>query len=69
VAAGVAPAAAQARFRDPKAVIPADGQFYSVAATSATNAWAVGTLNSDAEVVVLGWNGTIWKNSPVPFVP
>ena len=40
---------------------------YGVAATSASNAWAVGTLNSDAELVVLRWNGTNWKNSPVPF--
>jgi hypothetical protein len=42
---------------------------YGVTATSASNAWAVGTLNSDAEAVILHWNGTSWTNSPVPSTP
>jgi hypothetical protein len=36
---------------------------YGVTATSARNAWAVGTLNMGGEVVILHWNGTTWKNS------
>jgi hypothetical protein len=34
-----------------------------VAASSAKNAWAVGTLNAGGEVVILHWNGTRWANS------
>ncbi|HUZ52428.1 MAG TPA: hypothetical protein VMU94_07840 [Streptosporangiaceae bacterium] len=37
---------------------------YGVTATSASNAWAVGTLNVGGEVVILRWNGTTWKNFP-----
>jgi hypothetical protein len=37
---------------------------YGVTATSAKNAWAVGTVNSGGIVVILRWNGTTWKNSP-----
>jgi hypothetical protein len=33
-----------------------------VAATSAGNAWAVGTLNLGGEVVLLHWNGRAWRN-------
>lgn len=42
---------------------------YGVAATSASSAWAVGTLNGGAEVVILRWNGTAWKNSPSAPLP
>ena len=41
-----------------------------VAATSATNAWAVGNY-SDGSVdltLVLHWNGTAWKVQPTPNV-
>jgi hypothetical protein len=34
-----------------------------VAASSAKNAWAVGTLNAGGEVVILHWNGTRWANA------
>src|SRR5215467_894119 len=37
---------------------------YGVAATSASSAWAVGTVNGGGIVVVLRWNGTAWKNFP-----
>lgn len=40
-----------------------------MAATSASSAWAVGTLNGGAEVVILRWNGTNWKNSPSAPAP
>ena len=33
-----------------------------VAANSARNAWAVGTVNSGGLVVILRWNGTRWVN-------
>ena len=33
-----------------------------VAASSAKNAWAVGTLNAGGEVVILHWNGIRWAN-------
>jgi hypothetical protein len=36
---------------------------YGVAASSAGNAWAVGTVNAGAEVVILHWNGKAWVNS------
>jgi len=42
---------------------------YGVTATSASSAWAVGTLNGGAEVVILRWNGTTWKNSPSAPLP
>jgi hypothetical protein len=35
-----------------------------VAATSATNAWAVGTLGGGA--LMAHWNGTAWKQQPSP---
>ena len=37
---------------------------YGVTATSARNAWAVGTVNVGGEVVILRWNGKAWKNFP-----
>jgi hypothetical protein len=42
---------------------------YGVTATSASSAWAVSTLNSGAEVLILRWNGIAWKNvqsAPTP---
>ena len=34
-----------------------------VAASSAKNAWAVGTVNAGGEVLILHWNGTRRTNS------
>jgi hypothetical protein len=42
---------------------------YGVTATSASSAWAVGTLNGGSEVVILRWNGTAWKNFPSAPTP
>jgi hypothetical protein len=42
---------------------------YGVAATSATNAWAVGyydTSSSNSQSLILHWNGTAWKQVPSP---
>jgi hypothetical protein len=41
---------------------------YAVAATSAANAWAVGTYNSGttAGTLILHWNGTTWKQVTSP---
>jgi hypothetical protein len=42
---------------------------YGVAATSATNAWAVGyydTSSSNSQSLILHWNGTTWKQVPSP---
>ena len=39
---------------------PDDGELVDVAATSASNAWAVGPQ------VLLHWNGTVWTRTPVP---
>jgi hypothetical protein len=42
-----------------------------VAATSATNAWAVGesNLNGRPQPLILHWNGTAWKQVPSPNPP
>src|SRR5690348_10520518 len=40
---------------------------YGVAATSATNAWAVGT--ADFRPLILHWDGTTWKQVPSPAPP
>ncbi len=40
---------------------------YSVAAISATNAWAVGT--ADFSPLILHWNGTKWQQVPSPASP
>jgi hypothetical protein len=42
---------------------PADGELFGVAATSAANAWAVG---GDDSPLILHWNGTVWKQAPLP---
>jgi hypothetical protein len=42
---------------------------YGVAASSAHNAWAVGTVNAGGEVVILRWNGKAWKASPSAALP
>jgi len=41
---------------------PAGGSaLIGVAATSATNAWAVGCTGNCAKTLILHWNGTAWK--------
>jgi hypothetical protein len=37
-----------------------------VAATSASDVWAVGTADVDAKTVILHWNGMKWSRSPSP---
>ena len=44
---------------------PAGSFLYGVAATSASNAWAVGPARS-GKPVILHWNGTTWKQVPSP---
>jgi hypothetical protein len=44
---------------------------YGVAATSATNAWAVGyyiSRTNDDQALIVHWNGTAWKQVPSPHV-
>jgi eukaryotic-like serine/threonine-protein kinase len=43
----------------------AGGRLVAVAATSATNAWAVGGTNS-GQSLILHWNGTSWRQVPSP---
>src|SRR5271165_5910702 len=40
----------------------ADGMFFAVAATSATNAWAVGGLG--VPPLIVHWNGSTWSRVP-----
>lgn len=42
------------------------GQLFGVAATSASNAWAVGQAVGNGKTIVLHWNGTAWKRVPSP---
>jgi hypothetical protein len=44
------------------------GQLFGVAATSSSNAWAVGQAISSGKTIILHWNGTAWKRvtSPTP---
>lgn len=47
---------------------PLDGQLYAVAATSGTDAWAVGVASKGAvnRNIALHWDGTAWHEVPVP---
>ena len=47
---------------------PAGSTLYSVAATSAGNAWAVGWTASSTHTstLIVRWNGTAWKRVPSP---
>ena len=49
---------------------PAGSTLYGVAATSASNAWAVGCSNCSAsgvyKTLILHWNGIGWKQVPSP---
>jgi len=42
---------------------------FGVTARPAGHAWAVGTVNTGAEVTILRWTGTAWKNSPSASLP
>src|SRR5208282_4459235 len=54
----------------PAAAVTSNSYLYGVAATSATNAWAVGfTASSQAfQTLIMRWKGTSWKrvSSPDP---
>jgi hypothetical protein len=68
VVAGIAPAgsaAARTGTADLARSLPASASLYGVAATSASNAWAVGQANS-GKTLILHWNGTAWKSVPSP---
>jgi hypothetical protein len=66
-AAPAAPAAARARSQHVAASVPFTGYFNGVAATSATNAWAVGVAASAyGDPHIEHWNGTAWKWMPAP---
>src|SRR5215469_8822014 len=68
VVAGISPvtAAARAGSQGPAASFTVSGALSSVAATSATNAWAVGSTGSG--ILTVRWNGTAWTQvaSPAP---
>jgi hypothetical protein len=68
--APVAPAAAQAQPGVSAASFSARGTFFSVAATSARNAWAVGQVgpafSSKPRTLIARWDGTAWKRVPSP---
>jgi len=67
---GIAPGSAAARsgqagVAGPSAAVSFSGTLNGVAATSARNAWAVGSTNT-LEPLILRWNGTAWKQVPSP---
>ena len=66
VVAQVAPATAAVRTGSPgtAASFAVSGYLSDVAATSASNAWAVGYTGSGT--LIVRWNGTIWKRVPSP---
>src|SRR5271156_4419262 len=66
VAAQVMPAAAAVRTESsgPAASFAVSGYLSDVAATSASNAWAVGYTSSGT--LIVRWNGTAWKRVPSP---
>jgi hypothetical protein len=65
--ATVAPVTAVAGTRSPglPASVTHSGSFSGVAATSARNAWAVGT-GSTGKTLIMHWNGAAWKTVPSP---
>ena len=71
VAGGVAPgtaSAAQAGTAGTAVPFSISGTLADVAATSASNAWAVGSSGSVAssKPLIVRWNGTAWKQVPSP---
>lgn len=70
--AGVAAVgAARADSAGPSQPLPVHGVLHGVAATSASNAWAVGetSTSSGFSTLILRWNGTAWNRVPVPGPP
>jgi hypothetical protein len=65
----VAPVTAVAGVRSPSlaASITHSGSFSGVAATSASNAWAVGNT-SGGRTMILHWNGTAWTHQSSPNI-
>ena len=66
VVAQVMPAAAAVRTGSPglAASFAVSGSLSDVAATSARNAWAVGSTSSGT--LIVRWNGNVWKRVPSP---
>jgi hypothetical protein len=67
VVAGISPvtaAAARTGPPGPAAPFTISGDLSGVAATSASNAWAVGT--GRVKTLIVHWNGTSWKQVPSP---
>ncbi len=66
VTAGFAPATAgAARPAGTVTSLTINGDLRGVAATSASNAWAVGSSDSDGTLIA-AWNGKTWKRVPSP---
>jgi hypothetical protein len=68
VIAGIAPAtagAARTGPAGPATSLTISGDLRGVAATSASNAWAVGSTDS-GKTLILHWNGKAWKRVPSP---
>src|SRR6266700_2423815 len=68
VAGGVAPfAAATVRTGSPgpAASFSTSGELSGVAATSATNAWAIGATGT-GQTLIVHWNGKTWTRVPSP---
>jgi hypothetical protein len=63
--AAAGPATASTQVQTPPVSLPG-GQLFGVAATSASNAWAVGQDAGNGKTVILRWNGTAWKRVPSP---
>ena len=65
VAAGICPVRAAARTGSLGPASTFSGHLAGVAATSATNAWAVGSTGSSLspKTLILRWNGTSWTRS------
>jgi|HubBroStandDraft_1064217.scaffolds.fasta_scaffold299777_2 hypothetical protein len=52
--------AAQAHQPVPASSLAVRGVLTGVAATSASNAWAVGSTGRDGKLLILHWNGKRW---------
>jgi hypothetical protein len=63
-AVAAAAAKTSARLASPDTGYVVTGTLEAVAATSATNAWAVGTKGDVSSPLILHWNGTRWSNVP-----
>ena len=66
--AGITPATAaatQTRSPGPAASFTINGALSGVAATSAGNAWAVGS-DGNGKTLIVHWNGTAWTRVPSP---